>query len=93
MITSINPTYSGAFFRVIGWGGSFRRVDGRLTLKRVIPVPASTLLKSPFGCLAVVEVGLVQNRVVRQVHHPRGTSNFYLVALVGWLRGGRRRCG
>ena len=40
-------------------------------------------LNRPFGCLAV-ECGLGQNHGVRQVHQPRMTLNFYLVAEVGW---------
>ena len=57
-----------------------------LCLRIIVPTLSSMLgviCAYAFGC-GGVEVGLGQNHGVRQVHQPRRTSNFFLVAIVGW---------
>ena len=81
-MTSSNPPFSGAYFGKRIGKGLFGGCKAGLTLES-LSLPALTLLNRLFGYLAV-EVSLAQNHGVRQVHQSRRTSNFYLVALVGW---------
>ena len=66
----------------MGWGGSFRRAKGRTHPLEVIP--SCFHPSQPSVRLSCGVSWLGQNQGVRQVHHPRRTSNFYLLAMVGW---------